>query len=54
MKGNVIDLGHGIDNRDGKAGINCSEYEKQESELNNSIQLIVKHVSTKRVFLSLE
>ena len=35
MTGNVMDLGHGIDNRDEKASINWSEYDVQESELTN-------------------
>ena len=38
-KGNIIDLGDGINNRDGNGGIFCIECDRQESELTNSINL---------------
>ena len=49
MKGYEIDLGDGIDNKhDEKDSINYSEYDGEESELINSIQLFLKQL--KRAF----
>ena len=42
MKGYVMDLGDGIDKRYEKDSINYSEYDREESELKNLIQLFFK------------
>ena len=42
MKGYVIDLGDGIDKRYEKDSIDSSEYDREESELLNSIKLFLK------------
>ena len=37
-----------------KGSKNCTKYDRQESELTNSIQLCLKHISLKRAFISVE